>query len=67
MRILLCEHISLDCYVSVGLEMLQKPDIVSLPSLYRAVLPFIVADLLVLAILTTFPVIALWLPTLVKG
>ena len=40
---------------------------ISLNSLYRAVVPFIVADLLVLALLTTLPVIALWLPSLLRG
>jgi C4-dicarboxylate transporter, DctM subunit len=31
-------------------------------TIYRGVAPFIVADLVLLAVLTIFPAIALWLP-----
>jgi TRAP-type C4-dicarboxylate transport system permease large subunit len=31
-------------------------------TIYRGVVPFIAADLLLLALLATFPAIALWLP-----
>jgi C4-dicarboxylate transporter DctM subunit len=31
-------------------------------TIYRGVVPFIIADLLVLVLLTAFPDIALWLP-----
>jgi C4-dicarboxylate transporter DctM subunit len=40
---------------------------ISLSSLYRSVLPFIAADLIVLAILTVFPALALWLPGVIRG
>lgn len=36
-------------------------------TIYLGVVPFIVADLLVLAMLTAFPELALWLPRLVAG
>lgn len=44
----------------------MRPDI-SLQQLYKAIVPFIVADLVVLASLTAFPSIALWLPELLRG
>ena len=39
---------------------------ISLPAIYRGVVPFIVADLVLLVLLTLFPAIALWLPSLLK-
>ena len=42
------------------------PD-VPLRTIYRGVTPFIVADLLLLALLTLFPAISLWLPALLKA
>jgi TRAP-type mannitol/chloroaromatic compound transport system permease large subunit len=36
-------------------------------TIYRGVAPFIAADLLLLAILTVFPEIALWLPRLLAA
>jgi len=42
------------------------PD-VPLRTIYRGVMPFIVADLVLLALLTLFPAISLWLPALLKG
>ncbi len=44
----------------------MRPDI-PLHRLYKSIVPFIVADLFVLALLTLFPQLALWLPTLLKG
>jgi tripartite ATP-independent transporter DctM subunit len=35
---------------------------ISIRTIYRGVMPFIIADLLLLALLTLFPAIALWLP-----
>jgi tripartite ATP-independent transporter DctM subunit len=42
------------------------PDI-AMRTIYRGVAPFIVADLLLLAVLTLFPAIALWLPRALPG
>ena len=39
---------------------------ISLRTIYRGVAPFIVADLVLLALLALFPPIALWLPALLK-
>jgi len=36
-------------------------------TIYRGVTPFIIADLLLLALLTLFPAISLWLPALLAG
>ena len=44
----------------------MRPDI-PLQALYRSILPFVAADVLVLALLTLFPNLALWLPTLLHG
>lgn len=44
----------------------MRPDI-PLQKLYRAIIPFVVADLAVLALLTAFPPLALWLPALMRG
>jgi C4-dicarboxylate transporter, DctM subunit len=44
----------------------MRPDI-PLPALYRRIIPFVVADLVVLALLTAFPVLALWLPSMLHG
>jgi TRAP-type C4-dicarboxylate transport system permease large subunit len=44
----------------------MRPDI-PLPALYRRIIPFVVADLIVLALLTAFPVLALWLPSMLRG
>jgi tripartite ATP-independent transporter DctM subunit len=44
----------------------MRPDI-PLQALYRSIVPFVVADLVVLALLTAFPALALWLPTLLRG
>jgi len=39
---------------------------VSTGTLFRGVLPFMVADVVRLAILIAFPIIALWLPSLMR-
>jgi TRAP-type C4-dicarboxylate transport system permease large subunit len=44
----------------------MRPDI-PLQKLYKSIIPFVVADLLVLALLTAFPSLALWLPALLRG
>lgn len=44
----------------------MRPDI-PLQKLYKSIIPFIIADLVVLTLLTTFPSLALWLPTLLRG
>ena len=44
----------------------MRPDI-PLYKLYKSIIPFVVADLFVLALLTLFPALALWLPALLKG
>ncbi len=44
----------------------MRPDI-PLPALYRAIVPFVIADLAVLALLTAFPSLALWLPAVLRG
>ncbi len=44
----------------------MRPDI-PLRRLYRNIIPFVVADLLVLALLTAFPSLALWLPAMLRG
>jgi tripartite ATP-independent transporter DctM subunit len=44
----------------------MRPDI-PLQSLYRSITPFVIADLAVLALLTAFPALALWLPALLHG
>jgi TRAP-type C4-dicarboxylate transport system permease large subunit len=40
---------------------------ISLQTIYRGVTPFIVADLVLLALLTLFPIISLWLPQVWPG
>jgi tripartite ATP-independent transporter DctM subunit len=44
----------------------MRPDI-PLQKLYRSIMPFVIADLAVLALLTAFPSLALWLPTILRG
>jgi tripartite ATP-independent transporter DctM subunit len=44
----------------------MRPDI-PLQRLYRSIMPFVIADLAVLALLTAFPSLALWLPTMLRG
>ena len=44
----------------------MRPDI-PLQKLYKSIVPFIVADLVVLALLTIFPSLALWLPSVLRG
>jgi len=44
----------------------MRPDI-PLQALYRSIVPFVIADLIVLAMLTAFPALALWLPALLRG
>jgi tripartite ATP-independent transporter DctM subunit len=44
----------------------MRPDI-PLKALYRNIVPFVAADLAVLALLTAFPALALWLPALLRG
>jgi C4-dicarboxylate transporter, DctM subunit len=44
----------------------MRPDI-PLQALYRSIVPFVVADLVVLALLTAFPALALWLPAMLHG
>jgi C4-dicarboxylate transporter DctM subunit len=44
----------------------MRPDI-PLGTLYRGIVPFVVADLAVLALLTAFPSLALWLPAILRG
>jgi tripartite ATP-independent transporter DctM subunit len=44
----------------------MRPDI-PLQKLYKSIVPFVVADLLVLGLLTAFPSLALWLPALLRG
>ena len=44
----------------------MRPDI-PLQKLYRSITPFVIADLVVLALLTAFPALALWLPALLRG
>jgi C4-dicarboxylate transporter, DctM subunit len=40
---------------------------ISLGTIYRGVTPFIIADLVLLALLTVFPEISLWLPRILKA
>jgi tripartite ATP-independent transporter DctM subunit len=44
----------------------MRPDI-SLQSLYTSITPFVLADMAVLALLTAYPPLALWLPALLHG
>jgi tripartite ATP-independent transporter DctM subunit len=44
----------------------MRPDI-TLPALYRRIIPFVVADLIVLSLLTAFPMLALWLPSILRN
>jgi C4-dicarboxylate transporter, DctM subunit len=44
----------------------MRPDI-PLRALYRNIVPFVAADIVVLALLTLFPSLALWLPALLRG
>lgn len=44
----------------------MRPDI-PLHKLYRSIMPFVIADLAVLALLTAFPSLALWLPAMLRG
>ena len=36
-------------------------------TMYRGVIPFVIADLILLAVLALFPAITLWLPALLKS
>ena len=40
---------------------------VPLPTVYRGVMPFVVADLVKLGLLVLFPALVLWLPSMMKG
>jgi TRAP-type mannitol/chloroaromatic compound transport system permease large subunit len=40
---------------------------VPIRTIYKGVMPFIAADLLLLALLVVFPSLVLWLPTLIRG
>jgi C4-dicarboxylate transporter DctM subunit len=40
---------------------------IAISTIYRGVTPFIIADLVLLALLTLFPAISLWLPRLLPG
>jgi tripartite ATP-independent transporter DctM subunit len=44
----------------------MRPDI-PLQKLYKSIIPFVAADIAVLALLTAFPQLALWLPALLRG
>jgi tripartite ATP-independent transporter DctM subunit len=44
----------------------MRPDI-PLRALYSSIIPFVIADLVVLALLTIFPSLALWLPAWLQG
>lgn len=44
----------------------MRPDI-PLHNLYKSIVPFVIADLTVLALLTIFPSLAIWLPSLLHG
>nr|WP_283817958.1 TRAP transporter large permease [Bradyrhizobium jicamae] len=44
----------------------MRPDI-PLQTLYRSIIPFVAADLAVLALLTAVPSLTLWLPALLRG
>jgi C4-dicarboxylate transporter, DctM subunit len=44
----------------------MRPDI-PLQKLYRSITPFVIADLVVLSLLTAFPPLALWLPALLHN
>jgi tripartite ATP-independent transporter DctM subunit len=44
----------------------MRPDI-PLRKLYVSIAPFVIADIIVLALLTAFPQLSLWLPTLLRG
>jgi TRAP-type C4-dicarboxylate transport system permease large subunit len=44
----------------------MRPDI-SLQNLYKSITPFVMADIAVLALLTAYPPLALWLPALLHG
>ena len=44
----------------------MRPDI-PLKALYRSIVPFVIADLAVLGLLTAFPALALWLPGVLRG
>lgn len=38
-----------------------------LQKLYKSVIPFVLADIVVLALLASFPQLTLWLPALLRG
>jgi TRAP-type mannitol/chloroaromatic compound transport system permease large subunit len=40
---------------------------VPIRTIYKGVMPFIAADLCLLALLVVFPGLVLWLPTLIRG
>lgn len=44
----------------------MRPDI-ALSRLYWSIIPFVIADFVVLGLLTSFPILALWLPALLRG
>jgi C4-dicarboxylate transporter DctM subunit len=44
----------------------MRPDI-PLQNLYKSIVPFVIADMAVLALLTAFPQLALWLPSLLHS
>ena len=52
--------IGISVYVTQGI----LSDVISLPGLFKAIFPFLLIDILTVAIILTFPQIVLWLPSM---
>ena len=52
--------IGISVYVTQGI----LSDVISLPGLFKAIFPFLIVDILTVAVLFAFPQIVLWLPSL---
>jgi len=52
--------IGISVYVTQGI----LSDVISLPGLFKAIFPFLIVDILTVAVLFAFPQIVLWLPSM---
>jgi len=53
--------VGISCYVISGVTK------VPLATVFRGVIPFLIADILQIILLAAFPIISIWLPTVMKG
>ena len=58
---LITPPIGIICFILSGVTK------VPVGTIYRGIIPFLIADLIEVALLVAFPVLSLWLPTMMKG